>query len=343
MPEPDQASRTLWVRRNNGLPGPSGNPSGEDMTENRIPCGIEIPQVFIDAPVDPDHVKRFVARAEELGYDSLWTQERILSPFSMLEPVTLMTYAAAVTSRLKIGSSVLLTVLRNPLQLAKSLASLDQLSRGRVIVGVGLGGVRGRQWPEDETVFGYSPEGRVTRFVEGIQVMKALWRDERTSFRGRFWDFTDVAMEPKPAQQPLPLWFGGHAEPALRRAVALGDGWMGAGSSDTQRFVKEYDRIVRLLDQADRDPATFAVSKRVYLAVDHHRDRAERRLREFFAVRYQNADLGARVCIWGGRQEVIDRLNELVRSGARHLLLNPAFDEMEHLEILAEDVAPHLG
>ena len=313
------------------------------MAEKLIPCGIEIPQVFIDTPVDSGHIRRFVARAEDLGYDSLWTQERILSPFPMLEPVTLMAYVAAVTSRLKIGSSVLLTVLRNPLQLAKSLASLDQLSGGRVIAGVGLGGVRGRQWPEDETVFGYSPERRVTRFVEGVKVMKALWQDESASFRGRFWDFTDVAMEPKPAQQPFPLWFGGHAEPALRRAVALGDGWMGAGSSDTQRFVKEYDRITRLLDEAGRDPATFAVSKRVYLAVDDHRDRAERRLREFFAVRYRNADLGARVCIWGGRQEVIDRLNEVVRCGARHLLLNPAFDEMEHLDLLAEDVTPHLG
>ncbi len=313
------------------------------MADGHVPCGIEIPQVFIDGPVDSEHIKRFAARAEELDYDSLWTQERILSHFSMLEPVTLMTYVAAVTSRLKIGSSVLLTVLRNPLQLAKSLASLDQLSGGRIIAGVGLGGILGRQWPEPETVFGYPSEHRVTRFVEGIKVMRALWQEERISFEGRFWNFTDVAMEPKPLQRPFPLWFGGHAEPALRRAVTFGDGWMGAGSSDTQRFVKEYGRITRLLDQAQRDPATFAVSKRVYLAVDDDRDRAERRLREFFAVRYRNADLGTRVCIWGGRQEVIDRLNEVVRAGARHLLLNPAFDETEHLELLARDVVPHLG
>ena len=313
------------------------------MADGHIPCGIEIPQVFIDGPVDSGHIKKFVARAEELDYDSLWTQERILSNFSMLEPVTLMTYVAAVTARLKIGSSVLLTVLRNPLQLAKSLASLDQLSGGRVIAGIGLGGVRGRMWPESETVFGYSSEHRATRFAEGIKIMKALWQEERVTFQGRFWDFTDVAMEPKPAQQPFPLWFGGHAEPALRRAVTFGNGFMGAGSSDTQRFVKETERLTRFLDEAGRDPATFAVSKRVYLAVDDDRDRAERRLREFFAVRYRNADLASRVCIWGGRQEVIDKLNEVVGAGARHLLLNPAFDETEHLELLAEDVVPHLG
>lgn len=313
------------------------------MANGSIPCGIEIPQVFIDGPIDPEHIKKFVVRAEQLDYDSLWTQERILSNFPMLEPVTLMTYVAAVTSRLRIGASVLLTVLRNPLQLAKSLASLDQLSGGRVIAGIGLGGLKGRMWPEPETVFGYPSEHRVTRFVEGIKVMKALWGNERTSFEGQFWNFKDVAMEPKPAQQPFPLWFGGHAEPALRRAVAFGAGWMGAGSSDSQRFVKEYGRIVRLLDEAGRDPASFTVSKRVYLAIDNDRDRAERRLREFFAVRYRNADLGTKVCIWGSRQEIIDKLNELVRAGADHLLLNPAFDEMEHLEILAADITPSLS
>ncbi len=313
------------------------------MASGSIPCGIEIPQVFIDGPIDPEHIKKFVVRAEQLDYDSLWTQERLLSNFPMLEPVTLMTYVAAVTSRLRIGSSVLLTVLRNPLQLAKSLASLDQLSGGRVIAGIGLGGIKGRMWPEPETVFGYPSEHRVTRFVEGIKVMKALWGDERASFEGQFWNFKDVAMEPKPAQQPFPLWFGGHAKPALRRAVAFGAGWMGAGSSDSQRFGKEYERIVRLLDEAGRDPATFTVSKRVYLAIDNDRDRAEQRLREFFAIRYGNADLGTKVCIWGSRQEIMDKLNELVRAGADHLLLNPAFDEMEHLEILAEDITPCLG
>ena len=174
------------------------------MANGHVPCGIEIPQVFIDGPVDAEHIRKFAARAEELDYDSLWTQERILSDFPMLEPVTLMTYVAAVTSRLKIGASVLLTVIRNPLQLAKSLASLDQLSGGRIITGIGLGGVRGRMWPESETVYGYASEHRATRFVEGIRIMKALWREERVTFEGRFWNFTDVAMEPKPAQQPFP-------------------------------------------------------------------------------------------------------------------------------------------
>jgi len=308
----------------------------------KIPCGIEIPQAFLDGPIDLKHIESFVIRAEELGYESLWTQERIVGDFAMLEPVTLMSYVAALTSKLRIGSSVLLTVLRNPVQLAKSLSTLDQLSGGRLIVGVGLGGVAGRHIAESENVFGYSSERRVTRFTEGIRVMKLLWTEEKATFDGVFWNFADIPMEPKPLQTPLPLWFGGHAEPALKRAVAMGHGWMGAGSSSTERFVKEFGRITRFLEEANRDPATFAISKRVYLAVDDNRDRAEKRLRKFFAIRYKKADLANQVAIWGSRQEIIDKLSEVLNAGAQHLVLNPVFDEMEHLELLAKDVVPKL-
>ena len=208
--------------------------------------------------------------------------------------------------------------------------------------GLGSGAVVGRHIPESEAVFGYSPERRATRFTEGLKVMKLLWSEERATFSGVFWDFENVPMEPKPVQNPLPLWFGGHAEPALRRAVALGQGWMGAGSSSTERFIKEFGRITRFLDEANRDPNTFAVSKRVYLAVDDDRDRAERRLREFFAVRYDNPDLATQVAIWGGRQEIIDKLSEVTNAGAQHLVLNPVFDETEHLELLAQEVMPKI-
>lgn len=313
------------------------------MASKKIACGIEIPQVFLDGPVDMEHIRDFVRRAEALGYESLWTQERIISDFCMLEPVALMTYAAALTSRIRIGSSVLLTVLRNPVQLAKSLSTLDQMSGGRLTVGVGLGGAVGRYIPESETVFGYAPERRVTRFVEGIRVMQRLWTQDRASFDGVFWRFADIPMEPKPRQNPLPVWFGGHAEAALKRAVSMGQGWMGAGSSSTERFVKEYTRITRFLDEAGKDPASFAISKRVYMAVDDNRDRAEARLREFFAVRYKNADLASQVAVWGGKQEVTDKLGELTSAGARHLVLNPVFDEMDHLELLAAEVVPYLA
>src|SRR5574342_7517 len=106
---------------------------------NQLTCGIELPQVFFDGSVDMEHIRKFATRAETLGYDSLWLQERVIGDFAMLEPVTLLSYVAALTTRLKLGTSVILLPLRNPIQLAKAYSTLDVLSHGRAIIGVGLG------------------------------------------------------------------------------------------------------------------------------------------------------------------------------------------------------------
>src|SRR5438552_3983611 len=110
------------------------------MATGHTPCGIAIPQTFPRTPVNMQLVRDFLQKAETLGYEGLWVQEQIVGDYPILEPVSLLTYAAALTSRLRLGTSVLLTVLRNPVQLAKSLSSLDQLSQGRLTVGVGIGG-----------------------------------------------------------------------------------------------------------------------------------------------------------------------------------------------------------
>jgi probable F420-dependent oxidoreductase len=298
-----------------------------------IPCGIAIPQTF-SSSVDIELIRKFVARAETLGFDSLWVQEQILSDSAILEPVTLLTYVAALTSKSRLGSSVLLTVIRNPVQLAKSLATLDQLSRGRLTVGVGIGGAH-----VPERVFGSSGERRARRFVEGLQVMKALWTQPKASVAGEFWQFEDVSMEPKPVQRPHPpVWFGARDAIGLRRAARHGQGWMGAGSSSSADFVEQIGMLRRFLNEEKRDPAQFAVSKRVYIAIDADRNRAERRLQEWFAVRYKRADMATRVSLWGSSEECSEKLNELVRAGARHLMLNPVFDELKQLEMLAEVV-----
>jgi alkanesulfonate monooxygenase SsuD/methylene tetrahydromethanopterin reductase-like flavin-dependent oxidoreductase (luciferase family) len=173
--------------------------------------------------------------------------------------------------------------------------------------------------------------------------MKALWTQPRATMSGNFWRFENVPMEPRPLQQPHPpIWFGARTEIGIKRAVRHGDGWMGAGSSSSADFVQHVEWLRRFLAAANRDPATFPISKRVYLAVDDNKSRAEQRLREWFGRRYLNADMATQVSIWGGLQECLDKLGELVRAGAQHLLLNPVFDEMEHMELLAREVVPRL-
>lgn len=305
------------------------------MADDKISFGISIPQTFDKLPIDLKLIREFVVRAEVLGYESLWVQEQMISDAAILEPVTLLTYAAALTSRARLGTAVLLTVIRNPVELAKTLATLDQLSQGRLIVGVGIGGLTPHE------IFGVPRERRPRRFVEGLKVMKALWTQPKATVSGEFWNFNDVPMEPKPAQKPHPpIWFGARTELGLKRAVRLGDGWMGPGSSSSAEFVRHVASIRQLLEEAKRDPATFPIAKRVYIAVDDDRSRAEQRLRNWFGARYRMPDMAPQVSIYGSRAECADRLRELVRAGAQQLLLDPVFDQMEQMELLASEVVP---
>lgn len=308
------------------------------MTKQRVPCGIAVPQVFPDEPIDMHLIKAYASRAEALGYHSLWVQEQILGGPPSLEPINLLSYVAAVTDTIRLGTAVVVATTRNPVILAKELSTLDQMSEGRLIVGLALGG-RPAQYP----MFGSPSERRARHFVESLLVMKALWRQARTSFDGYFWTLEGQSMEPKPVQKPHPpVWFGGRHPGGLRRAARHADGWMGAGSTSTAQF-REHVGILRdRLANFGRDPSRFAIAKRVYVAVDHDAARAEGRLREWFRQRYGNADMASEVSVWGSAERCAEGLAEVVDGGAQMLMLNPVFDHMEHLEALHEEVIPHL-
>lgn len=304
----------------------------------RVQLGLALPQTFLQGQVDERRLREFLTRADTLSFHSVWVVEQILGTLASLEPVTLLTWAAALTQRVRLGSAVLLTALRSPLHLAKSLATLDQLSAGRLIVGVGLGGD-----PKVYPAFGLDPKRRAARFAEGLGLMKRLWTEPRVSFAGEFWRLDDAAMEPKPLQKPHPpVWFGAHHPDALRRTVEMGDGFMGAGSIATAAFAAEVDRLRGLLADAGRDPERMAVGKRVYIAIDRDRDRARRRLEEWFGAFYGRPELATRVAVWGDVSECLEALGRVTAAGARLLLLNPVFDEADQLELIAAEIAPRL-
>ena len=306
--------------------------------KTRLPLGIAIPQTFLGGRVDTRRIRDFLVRAESLGFESAWVVEQILGSIPSLEPVELLTYAATITERMHLGSAVLLAALRSPVHLAKSLATLDHLSGGRLIVGVGLGG--------NTTIYpayGISADRRAARFAEAIRLMKILWTEPRVTFDGQFWKLKNATMEPKPLQKPHPpIWFGAHHPLALQRAVEIGSGFIGAGSTSTAQFIEEVQTLRALLEKAGRDPATFAVGKRVYVAMAQDRGRMAKRLGEWFGAFYGKPELAERVSVWGTPQECLDRLAEIVTGGAKLLILNPVFDEMEQLEQFASEIAPKL-
>ncbi len=262
--------------------------------------------------------------------------EGITGDLATLEPVTMLSYMSALTERVKLGVSVIIAPHRNPVQLAKALGSLDTINQGRLVVGIGLGG---RIMAD---TFGVSPERRVGRFVEIMDVMKALWTQPQAEHSGRFWRLENTSMEPKPIQKPHPpIWLGGGHPQVLRRAVRHADGWMGAGASSTSQFVENMGHLRQSLEEAGRDPATFAVSKRVYLAIDSNESRAESRLRTWFGQMYKNADMANRVSVWGSPSVCAEKLAEVARAGAQMIMLNPVYDHLEHLEALATEIIPN--
>jgi probable F420-dependent oxidoreductase len=256
----------------------------------------------------------------------------------VLDPLALLGYVAALTTRVRLGTSVLISPVYDPILLARALAALDQISDGRLIVGIGLGTAQ-RLYPR----YGISTAGAVGRFVEGLQLMNALWTSSSTTFEGRYWHADQVVMEPKPVQKPRPpVWFGGGHPNALRRAVRHADGWMGAGISSTRTFVENSRLLRRYLEEADRDPTTFQIAKRIYVGLDSDGARGKRRTKEWLGRVYSGFSIDEGTIVSGDVRECTDRIAEVTAETPDLLLLHPMFDETEQIEALAQEVIPAL-
>jgi len=303
----------------------------------KVIFGISAPQIHQELPIDPAEIQTYIQQAEGFGFHSLW----VLEPFglrapSLLESLSLLNYAAALTRKIKLGTAVLALPLRSPVHLAKSIATLDQLSHGRVIVGVGLGGD-----PSIFPAYGITKEHRLGRLLESVTLMQRLWMEDRVTFNGRFAQMEDAPVLPKPFQKPYPpIWFGGSAPAALRRAAKLGTGFICGGSTSTAQFKEQVETVYRALDEAKRDPATFTISKRVFIAVDKNRERAKRQLQEWFGLYYNKPQFAERAGIYGSREECADQLAAVAAAGADMIILNTVADLMNQLHLLGEEVVP---
>ena len=301
---------------------------------------IAIPQFYADGEFDPAAFRAYFARVEALGYHSAWTQESVLGPSPQLAPVEAMTYAAACTERLRLGCVVFVSTLYSPVHLAKSLSTLDQLSGGRIEIGVGTGG-KGRPF----AAFGVDPDRYVARFTEGIALMKALWSEPQVTFDGEFWQLADATMEPKPVQKPHPpLWIGAAGPTAVRRAVRLADGFFGAGSAPTAAFADQVGIVRQALADAGRPAQDFPIAKRVYIAMDENAGRARERmdaaLGRLYGHRVASIEAAA---VAGTPADCLRDVRAVAAAGAELILFTPLFDQAEHAERLAAEIIPQLG
>lgn len=297
---------------------------------------ISIPQV-VDDGFDLDGLRRYLERAEDLGFAGAWTVEQVVGTLPQLSPLEVMAVAATCTRRMRIGCGVLISTLRSPLHLAKSVATLDHLSGGRIEVGLGSGGRR------PFAAFGVEAEGYISRFTEGFEAMRAVWTQERATLDGRFFRFDGMPMEPKPVQQPYPpVWFGGSHPNALRRAVRYGDGFLGAGSQTTAAFA---DQVRTVRAEMDRQGRALRIAKRIYIAVDDDADRARNRISVELDRMY--GFFGAKnllpVAVAGTVEDCVRGVQEVADAGAEMILLHPLYDDAQQMERLSAEVIPRLG
>ncbi len=273
-------------------------------------------------------ILEIAALAEELGYDSLWTSDHVVIPDShkgfgdvFYDPLITLGFIAASTTKIALGTSVLILPYRNPVVTAKMISTLDALSGGRVILGVGAG------WLEDEfRVLGVSYKERGAVTEEYIEILKELWSRDDPAYTGKYLSFSDIKFLPKPRQKPHPpIWVGGGSPIAIERAVRYGDGWHPVGL--TPRELKEKaDYLKALLPEEKKK--SFIISLRKTLEINEERE------------------FGEKDTLRGGPEKIIRGIEEYREAGASHLVLHILSGEfsgvLKTMEIFSKKLKPHL-
>jgi probable F420-dependent oxidoreductase len=301
----------------------------------KIRIGITLGNI----PDDPESLLEFVDQCESWDIDSLWFSDRIVAPKPTLEPIVLMSYLAARMRNMKFGTSALVLPTRNPIILAKQLATLDFLSKGRLLLVVGLGSDESK----DFEATGVRKEERGKRADEMIFLLKKFWTEEQVVFDGQFYAAKNVTLFPRPYQNGgPPVWVGGRSQAALRRAGRLADGWLTshatpneveAGIATIRKYAAEAGRQVPEDHYGVLVPFFFARSfdEALAVAAPSIRTRPHVALKDYSAL--------------GTAVDVRNRLQEYIRVGVTKFVMRPCGPKKslhEQVKMLADEVLKNL-
>ncbi|MEM1434008.1 MAG: LLM class flavin-dependent oxidoreductase [Pseudomonadota bacterium] len=272
--------------------------------------------------------------AETLGFDSLWVGDSLFAR-PRHDPLTLLAALATATQQPRLGTAVLLPALRNPVLLAQQLATIDQLSSGRLIVGAGIAADAPPIHAEFRAA-GVPFEKRVGRFVEGFNLCRALWRGEPVDWDGR-WTLEQATLAPQPVQPGgPPIWLASSVDAGVARAARLFDGWFPIGP-DAATIARQQQLLEATAAAADRPRPATAVY--LTLCIDDDAKRAEQAIDDYLTDYYQMpAAIMRRVqaCCGGTETQIVDFLQSFVDAGADHLVLRIVGDQTTSLRTLAQ-------
>ena len=288
-------------------------------------------------------VKQTTKLADEIGMDSLWVGDHIAFAVPIMDPLLQLAQAAALSDRLILGTSVFLLPLRHPTTVAKQVSTLDRLTDGRLIFGVGIGG----EFPNEFAACGVPVKERGARLSEGIDVLRKLWTGDQVSNEGKFFPFTDVKMRPKPTQAGgPPIWCGGRSEPALKRAGRMADGYISYVVTPDM-YKSALDTMSVAAEDANRNIDSFGTAHLLFFRIDDTFEKswdvATEHLSERYASDFRNP--AKRYCALGRPEDVAATINEFREAGVRHIIVDsvsPLAERHEQVERFAREVKPLL-
>ena len=300
-------------------------------------------QQYPDIP-DANALVEYGVKMEELGFDSLWVWDHILlgvdPHFPIIDALSLLTAVAARTSKIQLGTGILVLPLRNPVILAKQLSSMDQLSNGRLCLGMASGWYK-REF--DNVGVPYHERGKI--MDECLDIMSRLWSEDIVNGEWDHFKLDGAVMYPKPYQSPrMPILIGGYVDRVLKRAATNADGWL-TYFYTPEGFTKSWNKILGFAEAAGKDPSTVMNCNQVPIMVGDSRAKIEPKMNEWLNSEYDFAswsDSTTDSAIMGNVDECIEQLQNHIDAGVQKIIFVPYKYEKEQTEVIAKEILPRL-
>jgi probable F420-dependent oxidoreductase len=289
-------------------------------------------------------IARVAERAEQWGIDSFWLSDHLLAPSPELDVVATLALIASRTHQLKLGPSVLLLNLRHPLLTAKSFASLDYLSNGRMVMAVGTGANLA-----DYAACGIAAEGRGRRLDEGIEVLRAVWKNPKASFHGRYFNFDGITIEPRPHPRTtndsgtMDIWVGGRSDGALKRTARLADGYF-ASFQTPDEYAANMAKIRAYAADCGRADARIESGLILLCRIAGSRERALDEMRPMLNALGRGAEQFLERSVFGSAEDIVGRIGEYVAKGLDKFVLWPVAESdvwARQVELVGREIASH--
>ena len=279
-------------------------------------------------------------KIEAAGFDSLWVGDHVSFYIPIMESLTMLSFVAAATEKIKLGTSVYLMPLRPPVITAKVTATLDVLSEGRLVLGIGVGG----EFPPEFEACGVPVNERGRRTDEGIEIIRRLWSEDQVVYNGEHFNFGPLSIDPKPLQEGGPkIIVGGRKGASFRRAGQLGDGYMSHMCS-TEFYQSNMEEISRQAAKVGRGNVDFETAAFLFTFVDDDYEKALDRATAMLERTYNRPfrEAAAKYCLLGRAENILEQIQQFVDVGVRRFIFSVPERQDEFIDLFKNQIKPLL-